>query len=368
MATAANCSGSWSNPIVDDIRQAMHKDVEEKIAQQAALFPYEDVRKAVMQDVDARMAEKVEALWKKGQQTVKAFQQKQCQKNQALLEELYACRVKQDFMEEEHAKLKAICHQLAFRFHQLQLETMAQTHEETTPILAALAALMPVQGAEGDHEFMTPITSIEESELRAPLPTLPAFPFSSDTTDTGYPVESPAATIKLADALDAEAPRTPLSLAQTLPSLKSPAPSQPKSDGSPSSEASANDKSNFRFHFTLQKAEGESLGLDVSHNNNTKILQVENVLPGGAVDTWNQQCSSSGQPEHVVRKGDRIVSVNTVSGCGKSMLEECKNNQELSVTLVRGKCAEENEEVTSKASKFSFNAEAKAFVPANAGN
>jgi len=103
-----------------------------------------------------------------------------------------------------------------------------------------------------------------------------------------------------------------------------------------------------------------------------------------------------------VKKGDRIISVNTVSGCGKKMLEECKNNQLLRLTLVRGECPEEEGESTPKSSKlnpsvpafepvpksspgaaassgasgaaaktpptqngagFSFNAEAKAFIP-----
>jgi hypothetical protein len=100
-----------------------------------------------------------------------------------------------------------------------------------------------------------------------------------------------------------------------------------------------------------------------------------------------------------VKKGDRIISVNTVSGCGKKMLEECKNNQLLRLTLIRGECPEEEGETTPKSSKlnpsvpafepvpnsspgaaassaaaantpptqngagFSFNVEAKAFIP-----
>jgi hypothetical protein len=409
VAAASASSKPQYSPIVEDIRKSMLEDVERKI-DQASLFPahqYDELRRAVLQEVDARMAEKVDALWKKGQQTVKAFQQKQSAKTQVLLEELSACRVKQESMEEEHAKLKAICQNLAQRFHQLQLETMGQSPEEAAAVVSALAAINadtdsadPRTPPQDRSDFMAGFTSIESgvdstpAAMPASLRDVPPFPFPAHTTsDTGYPVASPVATLKLADALESEAPKAPLSLASTLPGLKSPVPSQPKSTGSPNSDSSVvkGDKNNLTFSFTLRKADGASLGLDVSHNNSTKDLHVCNVLPGGAVDAWNRQCAN-GQPERAVLKGDRIVSVNNVSGCGKKMLEECKNNQLLRLTLIRGKGAEEDEDLqkTPKSSvlnpsvpafepltkaagdssasaaknvSFSFNAEAKAFVP-----
>eukprot|EP00746_Dinoflagellata_sp_MGD_P035118 gnl/MRDRNA2_/MRDRNA2_183937_c0_seq1.p1 gnl/MRDRNA2_/MRDRNA2_183937_c0~~gnl/MRDRNA2_/MRDRNA2_183937_c0_seq1.p1 ORF type:complete len:458 (+),score=121.20 gnl/MRDRNA2_/MRDRNA2_183937_c0_seq1:86-1375(+) len=408
---ASTTSKPQYSPIVEDIRKSMLEDVEKKIDQKASLFPahqYDELRRAVLQEVDARMAEKVDALWKKGQQTVKAFQQKQSAKTQALLEELSACRVKQESMEEEHTKLKVIYQQLAQRFHQLQLETMAQNPEEAAAVATAMAAVMQADTDNADPrtppqdraDFLASYTSGMEVDgtsapMSASLRDVPPFPFPPHTSDTGYPVASPVATLKLADALESEAaPKAPLSLASTLPGLKSPTPSQPKSTGSPNSDGSVKDKNNITFSFTLRKADGASLGLDVSHNNSTKDLHVCNVLPGGAVDAWNRQCAN-GQPERAVLKGDRIVSVNSVSGCGKSMLEECKNNQLLKLTLVRGKGTEEDEELqktpkssvlnpavpafepptkssgassaseasSSKNVSFSFNAEAKAFVP-----
>jgi hypothetical protein len=93
------------------------------------------------------------------------------------------------------------------------------------------------------------------------------------------------------------------------------------------------------FSFTLRKADGTDLGLNVSHHEDDKALRVEGVRPEGAVEAWNRQCVGSTASEKAVLPGDRIVSVNGVVNDPAKMLEECRDRQLLKITVVRGEAA-----------------------------
>jgi hypothetical protein len=93
------------------------------------------------------------------------------------------------------------------------------------------------------------------------------------------------------------------------------------------------------FSFTLRKADGTDLGINVSHHERDKVLRVEGVRPEGAVEAWNRQCIGSSAPEKAVVAGDRIVSVNGVINEPAKMLEECRDKQLLKFTVMRGGAA-----------------------------
>lgn len=352
--------------IVEGIRKSVAEDLEQKITQKVAGgqplngMTLEELRSALMLDVEARMAEKVEQMWKKGSQTLKVFQQKQSQKTAALQEELSACRGRQEAMEAEHEKLKSVLGTLAQRFSLLPSVFTGASGPEglhVDPSGEASADCMPLASPQPEAQttdpFMTPFTPLDgvkdpftgDSSGAAPLPAVPPFPFGASPGAEGYPLSSPVATLSLAEALGQEAAlKAPLSLASTL--SKSPGPagvkaSPPRSGGL----ADTTDPKVTRFTFTLRKADGASLGLDVSHTNNAKVLQVEGVLSGGAVEAWNRQCAN-GQPERAVAKNDKIVQVNNVVGDAQAMLKECKDNQLLRLTVIRGNSDEDDHPLT----------------------
>jgi hypothetical protein len=90
------------------------------------------------------------------------------------------------------------------------------------------------------------------------------------------------------------------------------------------------------FGFTLRKAEGFSLGLNVESLYEERALRVENVSAGGAIHAWNQQCSGGESAGKAIMPGDRIVKVNNAR-TPDDMLKECKDRQLLKFTVVRGK-------------------------------
>jgi hypothetical protein len=110
------------------------------------------------------------------------------------------------------------------------------------------------------------------------------------------------------------------------------------------------------FSFTLRKADGTDLGLNVSHHEEDKALRVESVRPEGAVEAWNRQCYGSASTEKAIIAGDRIISVNSVGGDPAKMLEECRVKQLLKITVVRGEAPKPT----------SMRAEASEFVPGGA--
>ena len=47
------------------------------------------------------------------------------------------------------------------------------------------------------------------------------------------------------------------------------------------------------FSFQVRKADGGSLGVEVTHVQQNRALLVKEVLPGGALEAWNKLCSDS---------------------------------------------------------------------------
>lgn len=91
------------------------------------------------------------------------------------------------------------------------------------------------------------------------------------------------------------------------------------------------------FSVTLRKADDVSLGLSVNADESSdKTLIVENVLPGGAVESWNRQCFGDATGERVVVAGDRIVRVNGIEADVKKMLEECTSSRLVKLVIARG--------------------------------
>lgn len=89
------------------------------------------------------------------------------------------------------------------------------------------------------------------------------------------------------------------------------------------------------FTFTLRRADDVVLGLDVSHCDAQGFLLVKGILPNGAIQAWNRQCSGGPAAGKSVLAGDKIVRVNDATTV-QSMLEQCRVKQLLKITVVRG--------------------------------
>jgi len=87
--------------------------------------------------------------------------------------------------------------------------------------------------------------------------------------------------------------------------------------------------------FTIRVADGAELGLllDPSSMASRSGLRVDGVKPGSALEAWNRQCGSSGAPEKVLLRGDRIVRVNSATSAGE-MLRECQSCRLLRLSVV----------------------------------
>jgi hypothetical protein len=91
-----------------------------------------------------------------------------------------------------------------------------------------------------------------------------------------------------------------------------------------------------QFSITLRKADDTSLGLSVTTNEESKVLIVERIVPGGAVESWNRQCCGDATAERVVIVGDRIICVNGIENDVDKMLEACSTQRLVKLTVARG--------------------------------
>lgn len=92
-------------------------------------------------------------------------------------------------------------------------------------------------------------------------------------------------------------------------------------------------RSSSVFSFVLRKTDEAELGMVLYRSDCGQALHVGEVLPDGAIDTWNRQCSEG--TDKVILPGDLIVRVNYKDNASE-MLDECRKRQVLSFTVVQG--------------------------------
>jgi hypothetical protein len=147
------------------------------------------------------------------------------------------------------------------------------------------------------------------------LPPVPAIPVLTQT-----PTEASAAKPKA----PAQPPSAPtFSLAEALGGARTPDPRTPILLMSSLTPGGASEAQPREFIFTMRKADGADLGLNVTHGGGAgQGLKVEGVRAVGAIEAWNRLATD---PEKVVRAGDMIVEVNGIRNDPVKMLQECKD-------------------------------------------
>lgn len=349
-------------------------EVEEKLRQFVAPDAIQAIRDSVLTEVERKVQEKTEELWEKGKTVVSQMKQQHKEKTKQLEGEITLCQQKEQALAAENQRLKQLLEGLATRFSMLDTGYVCKDPATLSPdVASSLASTMagmspsPLSEDTTSQTFtppcFTPGSAFTPGGFtgaigQVGLPDLPLFPFPTATAGAAVPPVSPAPPLSLAEALDSSSTqpqqRTPLSLASSL---------SPPETSSPTPWAEPGLSMVYGvFSFTLRKADGAELGLNVSHMDNDDILQVEGVRPDGAVEAWNKQCAST-SPEKGVFPGDRIVSVNSIYYDPERMLEECGSKQLLRLTIVRGNAPLPTDPNKPHASKHELRADASEFVP-----
>merc|ERR1719356_143173 len=84
----------------------------------------------------------------------------------------------------------------------------------------------------------------------------------------------------------------------------------------------------IEFLVSLDKSEGETIGLKLRKDMGTNTVHVLTVCDEGLIVAWNQA-----NPDSAVRKGDRIVQINDVKGDSDGMWAECKKRGPITFTI-----------------------------------
>jgi len=95
------------------------------------------------------------------------------------------------------------------------------------------------------------------------------------------------------------------------------------------------------FGFTLRRADGVELGLDMDLADNSDALLITGIKPAGAIEAWNRQCLGGPAAGKAVMIGDKIVDVNNKTD-QVGMALECQTRQTLRITILRGDSVVEN--------------------------
>uniref|UniRef100_A0A7S3WKA1 PDZ domain-containing protein n=1 Tax=Strombidinopsis acuminata TaxID=141414 RepID=A0A7S3WKA1_9SPIT len=181
--------------------------------------------------------------------------------------------------------------------------------------------------------------------------------------------------LSLAAAFGAPAPavsqeQRPLSLADALAADEEDA-TPPHKAGSAGDLGKGDAAPTPAFTILLEKDSRSGLGLNVSEEEREpQHLRIDSVCDDGAAEAWNRRCAQSSladsnTPEvpsqnRALGTGDRIISVNSVAGDAKRMLQECKEKAQLKLTIKRAGAG------GSVGRPSALRADADVFVPSSA--
>ncbi|CAL1138307.1 unnamed protein product [Cladocopium goreaui] len=299
------------------------------------------IRELVLSEVEFKVQEKSEEMLMKGKEVVAQMQQRHREKMQQLVEEIGQCQLKQHELERENGRLKQTLHNLESQFTMIG-NTYLNGKDFASPESVSTTEADTVEPPSSQVPPSTPQPRANYGS--DDLPEVPTFPFSP------VPMGSPPA-ISIAESLGPSTPqRTPVSLLQSLTPMPSPFTVNGRAGAGLVGGCGI-------FSFTLRKADGAELGLNVSHTSDDRCLCVEGIREGGAVEAWNRQCGvGTSFAEKAVFPGDRIISVNQICYDPSKMLQECRDKQLLKLTIARGN-------VPLPAPPQELRAEASEFVP-----
>lgn len=264
---------------------------------------------ALVQQLRAEAAQQIEAavatVWNKGLKGLQQAQEKRAAQNAALEAELQTFKERQELLVQENKKLRGAV-------------------ESLVRCMSGLAVYPPTpQGSDffsGFFEGNEVFTSAQSPASMA------RDPFKmSESLNIPEPLKKPAC----------PPPLPPPGISRESSSGTAAASTAPQTPTSSVDSEPATGQTTFSF--TLRKADGVSLGLDVSHAKGSTGLCVEKIQAGGAVEAWNRQCPTTAHEAEtrVVLPGDMVVAVNNVSGEPNAMLAECRNRQLLRITIRR---------------------------------
>ncbi|CAE7232034.1 UGT76E12 [Symbiodinium sp. CCMP2592] len=312
------------------------------------------IQELVMSEVEYKVQEKTEEMWNRGKQVVAQMKQRHQQTVQQHLDEIARLKKSSQDLEEENMRLNQLVHDLATGLTAVGGNYLnGKDLPYGSPDSCASTAVEEPEASK-QVEAATPFTPKPRTDPDTPpsaLPEVPAFPLLSSPV----PLSAP---ISLAESLGQATPqRTPVSLMQSLIEMPSPFTVNGRAGAGMVG-------GNGIFSFTLRKADGTELGLNVSHSNDDRVLCVEGIRPGGAVEAWNRQCLGPGSTftEKAVFQGDRIISVNQICYDPNKMLQECKEKQLLKLTIARGNVSLPSAPAQGPGSA-SLRADASEFVP-----
>jgi len=199
---------------------------------------------------------------------------------------------------------------------------MMQQPQDDADAKAPHQCLTPVRQSPGNSKTLsgTPSRTLQSSPH---FPTL--FGSPSKTTMFG----SPGKTNLLAspNKLNITPKRTPRSSGKMAPGMRSPS--------IMSSPFVICESGGIVFEFTLRVAEDFVVGINIEHSEDLPSLKVTGIVPGGAMEAWNRQCTGGPSAGKEVMPGDYIVKVNQCAE-PQAMLKECREQKLLRFTVTRG--------------------------------
>jgi hypothetical protein len=311
-------------------------------------LPMEMLKASILADVEAKLADKEEAMWVKGQAELRKLQQGHTQLQSSVIElraEQDRLRLENRNMQEAVDALARSCEVVVKQLHSALKALPREPLCKGSPSAVSTIASEDMNSDVSDDALPTPKREVElcQDALSTPKREVQVCSSAapSPTDAATMQQESDCGTKRLSDVNMADAPTE-----------------------ASASASSASSHTSSTIFVRLSKESGSTLGLDVKQLQNETLL-VKSVDPRGSVGQHNRKQASDTSK---VMVGDSIVTVNGVGGDADAMLAVCKQSSIFDFVLLRtgDDVLDEDSDVdepTAVAGSSNLRKEASVFVP-----
>jgi len=269
----------------------------------------QEISKLVAAQVEAKLSELERTMWQRGQVAFTQARKESQEQVEQLQLSLATCMERQEGLAVEHGTLR---------------NSLSDVASKIDSMYSEVRGLQTFANVHGDYNYNSWNSQSSAPSVGTPSKQPPMQLLSlAEALDNGPATPPPKVSLTLSEVLQAE------SLGTVTP--LTPAPSVMRQGTTTKT---------FDFvKCVIRKDDSKDLGLDVKSDGAT--LLVEKIDPEGVVAAYNTQQQSSSlkksanNDEGEIKEGDRIIEVNGVRGDAMTMLEACRSNDVLRMTLSR---------------------------------
>lgn len=291
------------------------------------------LKKLMSDEIGMYLDSKEDSLWRKGQEGIANMEGSSLERFQAAMDMMQRFQVTQDSLIAENERMKQTINDLRLQIDKAEKKVEVDAYSgmwqmdygQISPRswLAMSTSGLDSSAWDNYNHYYQDYVPYPEHALSGDLTGYDSS--AKRLSGHSYPVETSSDYSAGVRALTGQLPSD----------ISAPLPSEvpiPKSLAGTPPVMAVQGTSVRSFDVVIIRPDASGLGLGIAHDD-AQVMVVDTIEKDGVVDRWNQSQTLAGGD--CIQKGDEIVRVNAVRGGVQQMLEACRGETALNMTIHR---------------------------------